>query len=495
MKVKILKHIFFAAFFASVNLCPAMLSAVQTEKYSSCCEEIVWESPYETSCWWGSVNYLLLWMKSADAPPLAISGPLDHPPKDVAYSRQHVPTSPGFIGLYNIREYAINLNRFNATHTLFGNSMNASPNSGAQITIGKSIGCGGCAGLEASYLFLGERSDSFKGSPSSHPSLGIPYFDTFNNGSKAYLINRPAIRLFSEELINTTPAVYVNLFTTETLLADAGYLSIRFTSGLQAADLNTTWSYPLENCGSFDLIAGFKYVLLKEDLKIWSKVTHRSLQTTTMDPALGLPTGEIPIINNVIADETRSDLFSSSNQFFGVQFGGRSEVEFCKWKVAGSSLIALGTMLERIHRKGKSSYTQVTTQTPTTDIRLAGIPLVVAAEDSYAVVTNTITGASKTGLFVQKHNRKPQSRNVFAAVFQGQLQLLYEYTCNLQFGFGYQVLYLSSVVRPGDAIDHKIDSRQLADPPVTKKRSRPYPRCSHTDYWAQGLTLNFTSLF
>ena len=83
------------------------------------------------------------------------------------------------------------------------------------------------------------------------------------------------------------------------------------------------------------------------------------------------------------------------------------------------------------------------------------------------------------------------TRDAFAVVPEAQVQLGYQLTGQLRAFVGYNFLYVSEVVRPGDQIDRVVDIRQvplLTPTPALVASSRPAVPFHMTDYWAQGVT-------
>jgi hypothetical protein len=80
------------------------------------------------------------------------------------------------------------------------------------------------------------------------------------------------------------------------------------------------------------------------------------------------------------------------------------------------------------------------------------------------------------------------SRNEFAVIPEFQLQVSYDFTPNLRAFAGYNYLYWSEVVRPGDQIDRVVNASQRQGG-VLLGAARPQPRFESTDFWAQGLNV------
>lgn len=102
------------------------------------------------------------------------------------------------------------------------------------------------------------------------------------------------------------------------------------------------------------------------------------------------------------------------------------------------------------------------------------------------------------GLYARPSNSGRFERDKFAVTLDLTLSLGYQVTPRLRTSFGYSILYLSSAVRPGGAIDRVVNDTNLrfvapADRTVSNI-NRPafdWSRAA-SDYWAQGLNFGVT---
>ena len=96
------------------------------------------------------------------------------------------------------------------------------------------------------------------------------------------------------------------------------------------------------------------------------------------------------------------------------------------------------------------------------------------------------------GLLATGPNLGHFSRDRFAVVPEFTLNLGYRLTPNLKVYTGYNFLYWSSVLRPGDQIDRVVDltfvpNNPMSPPPVFSGQVRPQALLKATDFWAQGV--------
>lgn len=109
---------------------------------------------------------------------------------------------------------------------------------------------------------------------------------------------------------------------------------------------------------------------------------------------------------------------------------------------------------------------------------------------------NTLTGLpdQNSGLYAQPGLNGVYERNKFVAANEFGVSLGFSPVPRVSLSVGYNILWVSSVARPGPAIDRVINDSQiryLSDPPADPNSRRPafdWNRAT-TDAWIQGLTL------
>jgi hypothetical protein len=440
---------------------------------------------------WVSGDYLLWWTKASPAPPLVITGASPVPTELIISNVMKVPTSPGFQGLQSITETEGSLTLGNATATLFGNNLGTTVQSGGRIIVGGWLDPDQTLGAEARYFFLSPQPIHYSAASNGSPTLAIPFFDPAGVES-SYPVAQLAQTVITERSINTTPAVFVHISTTTTLDAYSGYVTGRSVNSWQGAEANAVYNVLRVPNARVDLLAGFRWVDLEESLSLSSNVTHTFSSTTVYDRALGLPTGKIPLLNISNSAVTRGDSFEAHNNFYGGQLGGRASWGLGRFSVMADAQVAFGVMEETMDLTGTTSFTTTTTATPVKEIRLAGIPIWVAT--GAPNTTQTATGHSASGLFIPPGGAGHFSRNVFAVIPEGQLQVSYQITDRISASVGYTFLYLSTVARAADQVDRAVYPSTLTTPPSTAPSTRPI-QFHATDDWAQGLNFGLQFRF
>jgi hypothetical protein len=106
--------------------------------------------------------------------------------------------------------------------------------------------------------------------------------------------------------------------------------------------------------------------------------------------------------------------------------------------------------------------------------------------------TPTLGGPDREnlGLFARPFNQGTFARDKFAVAIDLNLNLTYNFTRNLQVFTGYSLFYLSSVVRPGEAVDSVINEARVRflTNPVPGNVDRPVFTWRANDVWVQGIS-------
>ena len=102
------------------------------------------------------------------------------------------------------------------------------------------------------------------------------------------------------------------------------------------------------------------------------------------------------------------------------------------------------------------------------------------------------------GVYAQGSNIGQFTRSVFAVVPEGTFKVGLKLGDRGRFFVGYNFLYVSDAVRPGDQLDRTLNPMQI--PLVGSGRAfagpeRPQPLLTRTDFWTQGLVIGFETRF
>jgi hypothetical protein len=200
------------------------------------------------------------------------------------------------------------------------------------------------------------------------------------------------------------------------------------------------------------LLGGFRYADLEENLEL-------DFTRGAIDPGMVFFQGTSFAAPSVVSS---TDNFHVRNQFYGGQVGLRGEYHFGRVFVAAAGKIALGTTHEVLNVSGLSTLI-----TP-------GSPAMTAPGGQFADLSNS-------GRF---------SMDEFAVMPEMQLKLGVQVTSMLRGFVGYNFLYWSRVIRPGNQVDLTVDTHaDQIDPAFVAGTTATYPQAhfQHSDFWAQGV--------
>jgi hypothetical protein len=161
-----------------------------------------------------------------------------------------------------------------------------------------------------------------------------------------------------------------------------------------------------------------------------------------------------------------TDQFATANDFNGLDLGLTGEMRTGSWSLEWLGKVAVG---------GNYSTAQIN---GSTTLALGG----------GAAVT------SPGGMLAMPSNMGTFSQTRFAVVPEVALKLGYQVTSQFRIHAGYDFLFWSNVVRPGNVIDTEINFSQLPPGPLVGA-SRPLPRLDASDFWAHGIDLGAVFTF
>jgi hypothetical protein len=154
------------------------------------------------------------------------------------------------------------------------------------------------------------------------------------------------------------------------------------------------------------------------------------------------------------------DQFKTRNQFYGGQVGIIGEARYDRWIFNASAKIGLGD----------------TDQT------------VVINGSTLALVPGVGTIASPAGIYAASTNIGSYHRQVFSVVPDLGLSIGYQLTNHVKIFAGYDFIYWTDVLRPGQQIDQTINPTQVPNSPVPATGpARPAFLYQSSDFWAQGI--------
>jgi hypothetical protein len=335
------------------------------------------------------------------------------------------------------------------TQILQGNSpISQGSYSGARLRVGGWLNCCQTLALEGSAFLLPKQTTQFGNSS-----------DVFGNP----LLARPAVDTRSGDtvLFVSAPGAFATPGT-------AGGIVFTSSTEFWGAEANGLWAVRRDDIQDnrdpavlVALLGGFRYLNLHEEFD--ANQTTRVLQNGVAffnDQPIIAP-GLLNIMDGV---QTR-------NNFYGGQVGMRLGFQWWLFTFNATGKIAGGDMRQEVGITG------------TTRLDLPGKSSV------------SLPG----GFYALRSNIGDYNRDRFAFVPEGTFSVAISLTSQINVWAGYTVLYVSSVVRPGDQINLSINRTELPTSlsytPSTLGTPRPRFDFSGTDFWAQGLNVGLELKF
>ncbi len=355
---------------------------------------------------WLRAEYLLWWTKGDDLPPLVTTSPAGTPPGE-----RGVLGAPG-------------------TTVLLDGNLDDDVRSGGRFSIGYWLDDCQTLGLYGDYFFLGDGDETFIfSSPTGDPILARPFFDATTGLADSQILPGDIIVDTDSDLQGAGAGLLCNL---------------RCCEGCCQTDC---WKQ--RDCRRLDLIAGYRFLRLDENLGIRE-------QLTVVDPGSGVPVGTTFDLN---------DSFDAENTFHGGELGLVSRRYYRRWSLDLLGKVALGNTRQVVTIDGST--------------------------------VTTVPGGSPTpgqgGLLALPSNIGRYERDEFSFVPEVGVTLGYFLRPRWRATVGYSFLYWADVARPGDQIDLVIDPAQL--PPPTGPGTRPAFTFNDTDFWAQGINFGVDVTF
>lgn len=223
-----------------------------------------------------------------------------------------------------------------------------------------------------------------------------------------------------------------------------GSLAVESNTSLWGADINLL-NCVCRTCDSrSNWFLGFRHLNMQEGLRITENL-------------IAGPMAPQPLGTSIVVQ----DSFQTRNRFYGAQLGwgvGRTRGRF---DIDGRVSVALGSTHQELEIAGFQAITPPGGQTA------------------------TYSG----GLLATGPNLGTFSRNRFSVVPEFTMNLGYLFSPNFRAYVGYNLIYWSNVIRPGEQIDRTVDLTYIPNGPAVpfSGQVRPQPLFRSSDMWVQGI--------
>lgn len=301
--------------------------------------------------------------------------------------------------------------------------------SGGRFTLGFAPPCMHGWGFETTYFFLANRTSNTTVTSDGSFSVGRPFLETnpaffFDNKTQSFVANNPN----RAQLVAKDGVV-------------AGSVSVDTSNELWGVEANFRRNLCCGCNYKVDFLTGFRYLQLDESLNITENLN-----------VLGSSGGTFGRVGTVVV----RDSFLTRNEFYGGQIGLDAECRWNRWFVGAVGKLALGSIRQTVIIDGST--------------------------------TSSVSGTERGGLLAQPTNIGRDARDQFCIVPEAGLRLGYYFTERLRGYVGYDVLYMSNVVRPGDQVDTFVNSSYIPPRGTPIGPATPRYQVRSTDFWAQGVS-------
>jgi hypothetical protein len=355
---------------------------------------------------WASADFLVWNIRSAPLPPLAAAVPFGL----LQVTTQNVieNTQGQVIGLQPPTTTLTDF-RLASTSTLAGgNSVDLGEQFGARFTVGAWLDPEESLGLEGTAFYITRRTDGFSsttGNSINQSTFALP-------ATTDVFVQTTTITQTTPPLVTTTNTL-TNSFTAFIVRQATNAVVGTASTEMWGAELNARCASP--SLGAVSGLVGFRYLDFRENLQI-----HDSTQLFL--PAGFTDTNQLgqPLNTNLPANLTftTADAIRTRNQFYGGQIGLDLDMLVGRFLADIRAKAALGVMHETVNIFGASSLPDGT--------------------------------LAAGGLLSSPLDQGSHSRNQIAFVPEINVKLGYQITPGLRAYVGYDFLWLSEVVRPGE---------------------------------------------
>jgi hypothetical protein len=227
----------------------------------------------------------------------------------------------------------------------------------------------------------------------------------------------------------------------------AGKAVIANSLRLWGSDATAVFNVYRSSQWELNALAGFSYLDLSESFNLTDSLAGLS------GPFVG-------------QSGTVGDHFGTVNQFYGAAVGLRGRVSWGPVSVSLTGRVALGASHEVLNVSGAFQ------------------------------AINFSASLGPQGIFAQPSNSGIRSSNVFAVVPEVEVKLGFDVTPSVRLTLGYDFLYYSSVVRPGNQIDRNLPKGQIFQQGGSAvSATSPSALFNKTGFFVQGLSAGVTLRF
>lgn len=350
---------------------------------------------FDKSRWFGSIELLLMFGKGDRLPPLVTTGPLTIP-------NPENPPIPSEIPNPNVE-------------ILYGGRVLHDLRAGGRLTLGTWVDPHCCRSLVFRGWFAGEETDSFGSNQSINPVITRPFLNVTDD----------PIGVGDTQIIAFPDRA-------------SGSISVNTSSEVYGADLSARQKWFSRFGGTVDLLYGYQFMRVDEDLNISS--------TSISEDDAFAPLGSVLAID---------DSFDAENEFHGGQFGLASRYREGCWSFHSLAKVGFGVVRRSANLRGET-FTSI--------------------DGNNAIDPN--------GLLVRSTNAGSTEDHTFGWVPELDFSLGWHQYPRFDLTFGYNIIAMTDAIQVSGLIDPEL-AVNLSDPLVG--RQSPQLRVRDHTYYVQGI--------
>lgn len=321
---------------------------------------------------------------------------------------------------------------------------------GARFTAGFWLDSEETLGLEGSGFYLTRRS--------------LGFHSTNGNSVNQFLVDFP----FTSSVFVVTPATATTAETSTLRRTFPTFVVRQSTSDLGGRTSNALWGAELNarstsaSLGAASTLFGLRYINFREDLQTDNSV--RLFLPPGFQDQTGVGTDLMTNLPTDLRYRTL-DSVNTRNDFYGAQVGLDLDMDLGRFTLALGTKAALGVMHQTVNILGRTTL-------PDGSVTAGGL----------------LSSANDAG---------SHSRNRIAFASDGHVKVGYRITPNWRAYVGYDFMYLSTVLRPGDQTGLSSSTIQVTVAGTTNQFgvSQPAYRSQATDLWINGISVGMDIRF
>ncbi len=247
-----------------------------------------------------------------------------------------------------------------------------------------------------------------------------------------------------------------------------GFIDIDIENQVWGIESNTVWNIYRQpptpyHEASLNLIGGFRYFEMDEGIRVFSGSGILPGNSSPFSGTFVLGPAAIGVL----------DEFETRNQFYGGQLGLQTKLRKGRWTVDLQGKIAIGSVYQRLETVGQSILQQGPANARGDLPPPTGVP---------------------GGLLANAGNSGVRTRNEFAYLPEGIVNIGFQWTPRFRTFIGYNIMYLDNVIRAGSQINPVVDVSQVPVsfayglPGFTPAPEQPF---LEDDFWVQGINFGF----